>query len=117
MRLVDADEFMQETKMQITIASLCTSNKAKKEILQATYELFRDRIADAPTVEAVPVKHGKWEKAYVGADLEGGLCIGDTEYSGCLCSICRRFTYPYLNGQLEMKYCFNCGAKMDVVNK
>ena len=51
---------------------------------------FYDYIMDAPTIEAEPVKHGRWEF--------GGFC------SECGIS----------NEELRTDYCPNCGAKMDL---
>ena len=68
--------------------------------IRLTYE-----INNAPTVEAVPVKHGKWLKAY-----------GDHEAFGIrpfyrYCSCCNESTaFPY-------NYCPNCGARMDAERK
>lgn len=59
MRLIDADEFLITTKVGCALASMCTTNVAKKEILKATYELIKERIGDTPTVDAVLVRHGK----------------------------------------------------------
>ncbi len=58
-------------------------------------------LEEVPTVEAVPVRHGKWLKAY-----------GDHEAFGVrpfyrYCSKCNEATvFPY-------NYCPNCGARMD----
>ncbi|MCM1506997.1 MAG: hypothetical protein NC177_07675 [Ruminococcus flavefaciens] len=113
MRLVDAEKlFFTSRANGMKVAETFDEPLVRVGFAMGVEHMGRI-IAIAPTADAVLVKHGHWEKAYIGADLEGGLCIGDTEHSGYLCSVCRHFTYPYLNGQLEMKYCFNCGAKMD----
>ena len=53
--------------------------------------------ADAPTVDAVVVVHGRWKHQY-----EKGM-------SYKVCSICGN-----RNGlDLKFNYCPNCGAKMD----
>ena len=57
-------------------------------------------IAKAPTVDAVPVVHGRWVNA-----------------SGCrtICNNC--FEYPLYDyfGRLKLSnYCPNCGARMDL---
>lgn len=53
-------------------------------------------IQELPTIDAVPVVHGRWEEirnAY--RELEGWLCK-----CGC-------------ESKVKSKYCPNCGAKMD----
>ena len=50
-----------------------------------------DLIADAPTVDAVEVKHGRW--SIVGA--------------ACVCSVCHNASIA------TYYYCPECGAKMD----
>ncbi len=98
MRLIDADEFLLTTKVGYTLALMCTTNVAKKEILKATYEFIKERIGDTPTVDAVPVKHGNW---------------ADGDY----CSICNISVYEGLDADIFSTYCPpfcpNCGAKMN----
>ena len=53
------------------------------------------QIADAPTVDAVEVVHGRWISSH-------------DEF--CACSICK---YPFYVGWNQANYCPNCGAKMD----
>ena len=59
-------------------------------------------IKAAPSVDAIPVRHGKWK--LIGADKKGrgGIwkCAGR---DGC------GKTYPY-----QCDYCPNCGARMEV---
>lgn len=75
----------------------------------------RNTIADAPTVDAVEVVHGRWEK-----------CGGDLHSSGyaVYCSVCNKtyfVHYEYSLGSLyghkelfeKPKYCPSCGAVMD----
>lgn len=63
---------------------------------------------DLPTIEAEPVKHGRW--------------INDKGLYKC--SICNNFTItgwanciPIEQMNKTMKYCNNCGAKMDEVEE
>lgn len=99
MRLIDADEFLLTTKVGCALASMCTTNVAKKEILKATYEFIKERIGDTPTVDAVLVRHGKWVTGKYNDEL-----------SVPCCSECNAFVTlsPY-----GLNYCPNCGAKMD----
>lgn len=97
MKLIDADELEKVW----TIASPEPYSTDAAEVL--------DSIRDAPTVDAVPVVHGRWEWA-------------DDGY--CRCSECRQRA-PVVYGVLVEDwqdeprtvmtyYCPNCGAKMDL---
>lgn len=57
-------------------------------------------IADAPTADAVEVKHGEW------------IACGDGEYVPFKCTVCGKNTSWY-HAQTA-NYCPNCGAKMDL---
>ena len=59
-------------------------------------------VDNAPTIDAVEVKHGSWEKA-----KPHGVVIYSNAYAEC--SSCHSVIYL----GWEMKYCPNCGAKMD----
>lgn len=56
------------------------------------------QIADAPTIEAVPVRHGEWE-----------IVVGSNGKEYMVCTCCR--VSQDLTGVFS--YCPNCGAKMD----
>lgn len=56
-------------------------------------------IADAPTVDAEPVRHGRWILHRLG-----------DEYFKC--SVCGYQQKAYALS-IHFKYCTNCGAKMD----
>jgi len=58
-------------------------------------------IEHAPTVDAVPVVHGRW--------IKGGYACGENEYK---CSACGETEWR--TGCARMKYCMCCGAKMDL---
>lgn len=61
---------------------------------------------DAPTIDAEPVKHGKWEEI---SEYNGW---GDTHYR---CSACGE-EWNLESGtpaENNMNFCSNCGAKMD----
>jgi len=64
----------------------------------------RKIMAEAPAVDAVPVVHGRWE--------EHEDCNGDSYYtcSACGCDWITIDGTPEWNG---MRYCPECGAKMD----
>lgn len=60
-------------------------------------------LSNFPTVDAVPVVHEKW----VNAPLCGNDC--------CRCSNCGSWhnIHANLRGEINFKYCPDCGAKMD----
>lgn len=60
------------------------------------YKIYEEASREAPTIEAVPVRHGKWITKSTGG-----------EYFDC-CSEC-----GYVEWGDPNKYCPNCGAKMD----
>lgn len=60
-------------------------------------------IEDAPAVDAAPVVHGRWGE-YESFPLTPSL-------NGCPCSVCKTHFSP--SSIIVMKYCPNCGAKMD----
>lgn len=65
--------------------------------------VYKDDIDAAPTIDAVPVVHGKW--------VEDTISSSDGKYGmyGHRCSACHRSCM----GREEYAYCPKCGAKMD----
>ena len=62
-------------------------------------------IEEAPTIEAEPVRHGRWE-SYLSP-----VCLsGDLYYR---CSICNVSDPWQMTTRGHPSYCPNCGAKMD----
>lgn len=62
-----------------------------------------DSCSDAPTIEAEPVRHGKWVRCF--EDWRQGI-------EGDECSACGFKLYgSYIK---SLHYCPNCGAKMDL---
>ena len=81
-----------------------------REALLAEYDkhhvgapgMARKLIADAPTIDAVPVVHGRW----VHTDM-AAWWFGKDECSEC------QYHDDERNDLSRLKYCPNCGAKMD----
>jgi hypothetical protein len=76
-------------------------------------------IEEQPTVDAVPVKHGKWTIDRIDTY---DLAYGTTGYEPVYrCSVCGLLTESYLRLDEPImpedadfpNYCPNCGAKMD----
>ena len=85
MRLIDADA-ADINKICSYYGGLCDIDEVQKWL------------DDQPTIEAEPVRHGRWsDKQTVIKYL-----------SHCECSVCGSW-----QGEYWMKYCPNCGAKMD----
>lgn len=84
MRLIDADKLKPD--MEIFTSAYST---------ELTKCYSKEAIDNAPTVNAEPIKHGKWIKH------------GGDKYPYYDCSECG-------NGDnMAMPYCAECGAKMD----
>ena len=92
MRLIDADEIA-------TIENL--SQYRELELSLGTIQTVRDILNDAATIEAEPVRHGKW----IGKRKTG-------LYDDWYCSNCNTFA-DVCNKKRLGKFCPNCGAKMD----
>lgn len=90
MRLVDADYLLQ-----IAVPLGWSTPKWVSEI----------GIEDAPTIDAVPVVHGKW------------INISDEDWAGGGKTECCNCNYGYAWGAYfeveDFKYCPHCGARMD----
>lgn len=88
--LIDAEKLKREIK------SLCNPY-GKPSIGFEDGKKMLDLIDRQPTVEAVPVRHGRW------------IMEKDGYRYMMVCSVCSE---GYL-GMPETNYCPNCGAKMD----
>lgn len=107
MRLIDADALIAECE---TISSAEWNNRAAPISWSHAYDSFIDEIDIAPTIDAVPVVHGRW----IAIDGAGQPC---DEWD---CSACgQRRTFLCEMDVDDMKECYphcpNCTAKMDLV--
>ena len=93
MRLIDADELIELYEMREEL-------KNYEKLLSVPIPVIQQNIKDMPTIEAEPVKRGRWKDADDG--------------DGAVCSICGEdFCHLYLETD-RFNYCPNCGAKMEV---
>ena len=99
MRLIDADALTKELAEDMKYDCSYYHDWTQKETRDAKYSFAIDRIASAPTIDAVHVKHGWWV-VYTDEDE-----YAFSEYFKC--SICGATHYT------DDNYCPNCGAKMD----
>lgn len=95
MRLIDADALKAVFEEKSTEA-VCGVKLCKAIIF---------RIDEAPTVDAVPVKHGK----FIGTEYDG-YADGSPVYYEWKCSECG---YIFEDDEPTYNYCPNCGARMD----
>ena len=91
--LIDREKLVQEIKSQsnrLCLGNISTSDIDVEDIVQL--------IVDAPTVEAEPVRHGKWVN----------------KNWNWYCSECDKPGYKgHIPAEPDLDYCPNCGAKMD----
>lgn len=91
-RLIDADKFKDSMKY------VCDAGGWLEPVTKAVTEYVKKQIDAQPTVEAQPVRHGKW------INFEHG----DDKY---YCDKCQTI---WESKQIKnMHYCPTCGAKMD----
>lgn len=84
MRLIDADVMIKDLQaMQRQFDAIAIDGMIRG-------------IEKQPTIEAEPVRHGKW-------------IVQDETYTRCFCSECKSG-----NHQGYEKFCPHCGAKMDL---
>ena len=102
-RLIDADAPKEVIEDHVTSVSCCATVEQARGKTAFKHECLED-IDNAPTVDAVPVVHGKWEEKTYEMDVYGQKVTTVTYY----CTICgAEHAYGREN------YCPNCGAKMD----
>ena len=102
MRMIDADVLIR-----MICGNECGCTPEECGIEEKKYDPaacnFRSYIAEMPTIEAEPVRHGRW------IEKERYKLHGD-EYCDCLCSECdHRITKP---AGFYPNYCEDCGADM-----
>lgn len=97
MRIIDADEL--EKTMYATADLSCAES--------IHVDVIADIIGNAPTVDAVPVRHGHWVSWY--EEVYDSFGIGYAPH--CKCSECGREYDPYIANRTN--YCSNCGVKLD----
>lgn len=107
MRLIDADALEK---------SICQDKCGLEECCMtferdgAEYCLEVQRVKDAPTIDAEPVRHGKWIWVE-DVPLEDGETEYDRE-AWYQCSECD--AYDLRLKDCHSDYCWSCGAKMDL---
>ena len=116
MRLIDADALKEKvpSDAKLTIGHYTFINNS------VGVNFVRETIDDAPTIDAVEVKHGTWT---VDGINEYELSYGSTGYEPVYrCSRCGHVTESYLRLDRPImpedadfpNYCPHCGARMDL---
>lgn len=104
MRLVDADALLAELHQY---DDDCAFKDEFEYGLQQRLDTCIYAVEDAPTVDAVPVRHGHWVRWYEEVHDSFGVAY----IPHCKCSECGMEFDPYIANR--MNYCFNCGMKSD----
>ena len=94
MRLIDADALMGEVESVLLMYS-----QFNHWLTKDMYTRMKIAVRAMPTVDAEPVRHGKW--------IEIVTHNGCTPDYDCVCSLCESSGAPIDD------YCRGCGAKMD----
>lgn len=96
MRLIDADAL--DAEMYHKSFEVDDGRNVWNSGLWIRYKIFEEAIRDAPTIDAVPVRHGKW----ITEECLPGVAV---------CSNCGHEIRGI--GCQYTKYCDECGARMD----
>lgn len=102
MRLIDADAL--DAEMYRKSFEVDDGRNVWNSGLWIRYKIYEEAIRDAPTVDAVPVVHGRWWHDE-GADLNELTCS--------VCNKTYRMRMDLRANVYPHNYCPNCGAKMD----
>ena len=98
MRLINADKIQYAKDWVVTDKIPKVGGYNAKAI----YRVTKEEIDAIPTVDAVPVKHGRW------------IDIDSETYTWKIrCSNCGHERSMMSTGQIYPMYCENCGTRMD----
>ena len=111
MRLIDAETFLEA--LENADADVCETYSDFYCDWGFSRKAIEDLLLNIPTIDAEPVKHGKWEKSkhkkdYWGFDSDGDFsCYSDYPV---LCTVCKYDLTE--NNAAKTPFCPNCGADM-----
>lgn len=108
MRLIDADELFEHiSHLSVTVTGLRSGKGILSEYAKHYRESVLWTVDEAPTVDAVPVVHGRW--------IDSVFCnVKQGKYPVVTCSECEiAFCDLISNHHYIYRYCPYCGAKMD----
>ena len=92
-RRAEAVNFLREEAHSYTVSQFATSGECW--VARTVLQLAAATIADMPTLDVAPVRHGRW------------VHLGPNYYE---CTSCKETTSIFSGTK---KYCPNCGAKMN----
>ena len=99
MRPIDADKLSKQ--YETSMCELLKSTNCENISIEALSLLCGAKlIADAPTIDAAPVKHGRWIPVMNGIDDDTNPAFDCSECD----TMCRK----------QYNYCPKCGATMDL---
>ena len=107
MRLIDADELIVEFLRYPMIL------RHSGDFVAVNLDAVIHEVRRAPTIEAEPVKHGRWANSYdnpVAFEKRDSRCPSES----CYCSECKEWLTASDEYSCIGNYCPNCGAKMDL---
>lgn len=96
MNLIDRDELLKKAIKEKRFVFRMEDLLNEEVIIETVYEDLARFILFTPTIEAEPVRHGRWERTSDGA---------------AYCTACKRKMNP---SQYGYGFCSMCGAKMDL---
>ena len=111
-RLIDADALARE--MYHKSFEVDDGRNVWNSGLWIRYKIFEEAIRDAPIVDAVPVRHGRWV-AHTMSEITGydPALSGDDPVCTYSCSVCGEDCYVSDTGDdILSNYCPNCGARL-----
>lgn len=94
MRLIDADALSENVQFRLP------NDNKNAEIIDGCVKITRRLVENAPTIEAEPVRRGRW------VSDEADILFHCSE---CETQVSTNWDYE----DLQWNYCPNCGAKMD----
>lgn len=115
MRPIDADELFEHiSHLSVAVTGLRSGKCILSEYAKHYRESVLRTVDEAPTVDAVPVVHGRWLKTQEPLSWTDVDCI---ECSNCHESWIIDEDCGFSDLADSWKYCTNCGAKMDGGNE
>jgi hypothetical protein len=83
---------------------------ADMRLIAAIMECLAEYLSSAPTIDAVPVVHGRWVRAAGKSNIwYCSVCSDKINYKQNR----RTYNIPKVPVEQKNKFCRNCGAKLD----